>query len=149
MIEEQDLQKLLRLKRHEQPPPEYFQSFLHEFHRRQRAELLRQPLWQIAWDRATAFFSQSSTSRLAYAAATIAVLAAAGVTSFKIINAPSSTFVAQAIPAAQPRFGLNTRVHLPDFSELSHEANSVTVASVRPRYVMDARPVSYEPASSF
>ena len=37
---ENDIGKLLRLKRHEQPPPGYFDNFLHEFHRRQRDELL-------------------------------------------------------------------------------------------------------------
>ena len=40
----QDLQRLLRLKRHEVPPPAYFEDFMAEFHRRQREELLRRPL---------------------------------------------------------------------------------------------------------
>ena len=37
--------KLLRLKRYEQPPPGYFDDFLREFQRRQRAEALRRPAW--------------------------------------------------------------------------------------------------------
>src|SRR4051794_35427075 len=39
---DKEIAALLRLKRHEQPPPAYFENFLHEFHRRQRDELLRQ-----------------------------------------------------------------------------------------------------------
>jgi len=45
-----EIARLLRLKRYEQPPPGYFENFLHEFHRRQRDELLRQPLWRFAWN---------------------------------------------------------------------------------------------------
>ena len=47
-----EIARLLRLKRYEQPPPGYFENFLHEFHRRQRDELLRQPLWRICLERA-------------------------------------------------------------------------------------------------
>src|SRR4029450_13703247 len=46
-----EIARLLRLKRYEQPPPGYFENFLHEFHRRQRDEMLRQPLWRICLER--------------------------------------------------------------------------------------------------
>jgi protein kinase-like protein len=39
--------RLLRLKRYEQPPSDYFGNFLHEFRRRQRDELLREAIWNI------------------------------------------------------------------------------------------------------
>ena len=48
--------RLLRLKRYEQPPPSYFENFLHEFRRRrQRDELLREPLWSMCVDRVRDF----------------------------------------------------------------------------------------------
>ena len=33
-FDDKEIAALLRLKRYEQPPPEYFENFLHEFHRR-------------------------------------------------------------------------------------------------------------------
>jgi len=50
-----EIGKLLRLKRYEQPQPGYFENFLHEFHRRQRDELLREPLWRILLGRTQDF----------------------------------------------------------------------------------------------
>jgi len=50
-----EIGKLLRLKKFEQPPPGYFDNFLHEFHRRQRDEMLREPLWRICLQRAQDF----------------------------------------------------------------------------------------------
>ncbi|MEA3188478.1 MAG: hypothetical protein QOD99_2308 [Chthoniobacter sp.] len=146
MSDESDLQKLLRLKRYEQPPPKYFENFLHDFHRRQRAELLREPLWKIARDRFVAFFSERVTSGFGYAMASAMVLLVAGITSFKIVNSPRQIVVPPDRAVAQ-NFTLSPHVQLPDdlFSQTAHSAT----ASLRPRYVMDARPVSYEPASSF
>jgi len=47
-----DIAQLLRLKRYEQPPASYYENFLSKFRRRQRDELLGQPLWRICFERA-------------------------------------------------------------------------------------------------
>ena len=54
-FDDNEIGKLLRLKKYEQPPPGYFENFLHEFHRRQRDELLRQPVWSVLWHRLIRF----------------------------------------------------------------------------------------------
>src|SRR5882724_7604638 len=73
MTEEQ-LSALLRIKRYEQPPAQYFDRLLQDIHRRQRAELLRQPLWKIAAERVQTFFSEHSMGHLSYAGALATVL---------------------------------------------------------------------------
>ncbi|MDP9291600.1 MAG: hypothetical protein M3O82_04455, partial [Verrucomicrobiota bacterium] len=92
MSDELDLQKLLRLKRYEQPPPGYVDDFLREFHQRQRAALLREPLWRIAFERLAALFSMHSAGRYAYGAATALVLALATIASMHNYNASHGQF---------------------------------------------------------
>src|SRR3989440_12172931 len=96
-----EITKLLRLKRYEQPPPGYFESFLHEFHRRQRDELLRQPLWRICVDRARDFVVSFNLSTLtSYPAAVTAVLACAAILTLRIYQTPApATAAAQNRPA--------------------------------------------------
>lgn len=53
-----ELAALLRLKRYEQPPPGYFDDFVHAFHKRQRAELLRVSAWQLWVDRVGTHFTE-------------------------------------------------------------------------------------------
>ena len=90
-----EIARLLRLKRYEQPPPGYFENFLHEFHRRQRDELLRQPLWRICLERAHNFMLQLDVRSLAsYPTAVAAVLVCAAIFSLKIYQQPETARVA-------------------------------------------------------
>jgi len=164
MPDENDIQNLLRLKRYEQPPPEYFDRFLHEFQQRQRSELIRQPLWKIALQRVQAFFSEPLISQFAYAGATAAVLLVAGVASVNIIkggntDAPSPSVLASASAAApqsavphQNSMGLaEPQIRLAEWSTIPNQpfASGAKSAATNPHYVIDTRPVSYEPPSSF
>jgi hypothetical protein len=156
MPDETEIQKLLRLKRYEQPSPEYFRTFLHDFHRRQRAEILRQPAWKIALDRVTAFFSEHSMGRYAYASATAAVLLFAGIASVEILGGGNSAVPAlvadsrpaAAAPSVHSNLSLNPNIALPNLNA-SFESGQKTAMMTSPRYVIDARPVSYERPVSF
>ncbi len=165
-LNDEELGKLLRLKKFEQPPAEYFESFLHEFHRRQRDELLRQPVWRIALQRAQDFmFRLNVTSLGSYPAAVAAVLVCAAVLSVKVYQTPETAAVASAAmqtPAAVVASPLNddatwslsaapsTRYY---GASLAHNVkqNSRThrTTAVPPRYVLDSTPVSYDAALRF
>ena len=178
------ISKLLRLKRYEQPPPAYFENFLHDFHRRQRAETLRRPLWRQALDRVglviESLMDRVSLSQLSYAGASVAVLAVAGIMTWNFIQNPGATTPSLAIntggfnqtiilnqpapaaatvaavasvrlleaPAEDAReFTLDPRIRHLEADQL--QPVSTGVPSRHPRYILDARPVSYEPPFSF
>jgi hypothetical protein len=162
-LSEEQIGKLLRLKKYEQPPPGYFENFLHEFHRRQRDELLREPVWRIALQRTQDFLFRLNIPGLAsYPALATALVICAAVISLKVYQTPETVNV-----AAQNRAPVvTTTTSLPD-SNWSL-ANPVTtrdlgpslVRTVKdsskthrvaapPRYVLDSTPVSYEPAFRF
>ncbi len=95
-----EIARLLRLKRYEQPPPDYFENFLSEFRRRQRDELLRQPVWRICFERAHGFALRHNVRPLAsYAAGIAAVVACAAVISITIYQQPDTAqFAVQSSP---------------------------------------------------
>ncbi len=130
-----DIQKLIRLKRYEQPPEDYFDDFLYEFQRRQRAEMLQRPVWQIAWERANLWLEGFRVPAMAYAS----ILAVAvGITGVMIGSQGdgSTGTVAASTPA------LNVASSSP--------INPVLPASTAPHsYVLEKRPVSYNAPFSF
>ena len=78
MSEIDDVKKLLRLKRYEQPPPGYYQRFAEEFKERQRAELLCQSARGLLVERITTWMWSGGTRRWIYAGGTTCALVAAG-----------------------------------------------------------------------
>ena len=161
MTEEQ-LTALLRLKRYEQPPPQYFDRLLQDIHRRQRTELLRRPLWKIAVERMQTFFGEHSMSHASYAGAMAAVLVG-GVTVIGLMTPSSSnkdrlgleakvTRPAQITPVSpDTKYIALENAPLPRLDSQPAQVPSAGLqpSSREPRYVMDARPVSYEPSSAF
>jgi len=150
MLEEKDLQKLLRLKRHEQPPPGYFDDFLLEFQRRQRDEMLRHSAWQVALERFRAFVGQVSLPQLAYYGATAVIVLMAGVASWSILSSdPAGSEAGGSVSSLVSVPERHASTVMVSEAGLFDAARQVADTSNRPHYVMDARPVSYEPPFSF
>jgi hypothetical protein len=95
-----EIARLLRLKRYEQPTASYYENFLSEFRRRQRDELVRQPLWRICFERAQGFAVQYNVRSFAsYAAGSAAVVACTAVILITIYQQPDTTqFAVQSAP---------------------------------------------------
>ena len=163
---DRDIATLLRLKRYEQPPPGYFDNFLHEFHRRQRAELLKQPLWRIALQRVQDFMFQLNVSTLtSYPAAATAVVVCAAVLSLKVYQTPDAGMSNVASVRVEHQAPLpvsatdrdaswslsSSPVSARDFGPFRSVSEGVQThrGTAQPRYVLDSTPVSYEPSLRF
>lgn len=164
MTEEQ-LSALLRLKRYEKPPEGYFEQLLEDIHRRQRAELLQRSVWRIAIDRVQAFFAQPAVGTWGYAGAVATVLVGGVFTLLQmqpVENESASRAIAQTSPASQlaPATSPTSRIlsldgSAPALAPVSQAQEFPTTRSRSsftahaPRYVIDARPASYEPSFNF
>jgi hypothetical protein len=154
-FDDKEIGRLLRLKKFEQPPPGYFENFLHEFHRRQRDDLLRQPLWKIAMERAQDFMLRLNVARLAsYPVAATAVLVCAAVLSLKIYQTPQAPSVAQIQSTVPVQSDWNLASGVPGVivaqPRPAFNANlSTHRKTAPPRYVLDSMPVSYESTLRF
>jgi hypothetical protein len=154
MLDEQQLQKLLRIKRFEQPPPGYFDRALIELHQRQREELLRRSATLIWWERFVSRLGNFRVPSFAYGAAcgvfvVVATIVGSGLWApYKaVLSGPETQ------EAAVNRLALSGNL---DWSAFHRTASSPKVVPVirpsqtaLPRYVLDGRPVSYKASFSF
>jgi len=164
MLDEQQLQKLLRIKRFEQPPPGYFDRALIEFHRRQREELLRRSSTMVLWERFISGLWNFRVPSYAYGAVFGMFLVAATIIGSGVWSPykdaadlnPNRVAVLTG-PATQEvsggRLALSGNL---DWSKFDHTTSSPSVVPVigpsqtaLPRYVLDGRPVSYKASFSF
>jgi hypothetical protein len=136
----QDVHKLLRLKRYEMPSSDYFERFLDEFHHRQRADLIARPTLSLVFERFMNAFPDFHVPRMAYAAAVAAAVMLSAVILFQQQDsaAPSGSLALNnptvtQLPAGQGdiRLPVSMRPDLP------------------PHYVLETRPVSYASPYSF
>ena len=161
-LNEEQIGKLLRLKKYEQPAPGYFENFLHEFHRRQRDELLKEPIWRIALQRTQDFLFRLNIPGLAsYPAMATALVICAAVISLKVYQTPETVNVAAqnrtAVVATTTRPDSNwslsnpvtTRDLGPSLVRTVKDSSKTHRVAAPPRYVLDSTPVSYEAAFRF
>jgi hypothetical protein len=161
-LNEEQIGKLLRLKKFEQPPPGYFDNFLHEFHRRQRDELLKEPVWRIALQRTQDFLFRLNIPGLAsYPAMATAVVICAAVISLKVYQTPETVNVAaqNSAPVVATTKAPDSNWSLsnplanrdlgPSLVRTVKDSSKTHRVAAPPRYVLDSTPVSYEPAFRF
>ena len=142
MAPEENIQKLLRLKRYEQPPPGYFDDFLQEFQARQRAEVVHRPLWAIVWDRLSSIAPTFHVPQAAYASIAALAVLASGI----ILVRPGSPSAPQMAERRQP-LSLSPSNPVTIGETLPVGFTSTGAPSVQ--YVLPNHPVSYAPSRSF
>ena len=142
MDEDLNVSKLLRLKRYEQPPPEYFDDFLREFQRRQRVEALRQPSWAALWERITSIAPTFRVPQFAYAAI---LILAGGASALILTQQPAGRLAGADDSRASFSLTASRPVTITDTLPVSAR----TGGALPSHYVLQSRPVSNEQPLSF
>ena len=97
--EDTDIQRLIRLKRYEQPPEGFVDDFLINFHHRQRSEILRQSSLSLFWERLVTFMDGRAVQGMGLAGATAALLILGGTYAWNTNSGSSSGSPATAAAA--------------------------------------------------
>jgi hypothetical protein len=146
-LNEQQLQALLRLKRHEQPPPGYFDDLLQSVQRRQREEMLRRPAWKLMSERVGAFFA-SLRKDWAYVGSMAGVLLI-GIGAIQMaLPKKVAVYTAQEQSGASPSIVQSAPSVATEPAELARgNVNLREKKALRagpPRFIIDTMPASYE-----
>ncbi|NJK93437.1 MAG: hypothetical protein HC904_17445 [Blastochloris sp.] len=141
-VNEQNLQKLLQLKRLETPGEVYFDAFLSEFHRYQRADLLKEP---SLVERLRAkledlfFFEPSKAWAVGGLAVALVMLLSVGMVQWTGVDSGSS-LANRVAPQSEAASALP--VQLVSDSSFERDFSS-------PRYVTGQTPLAYDSALAF
>ena len=154
MLDEQQVQQLLRLKRFEQPPPGYFDQALDELHYRMRTGSVNR---SSRFSRLQEFFTNLNSFRVPQAAY-------AGAFAIFLVVA---TMMGTGVWSPRPKLNLNNataaagqndnagivggRIQLSALKSDQQEIFPTIKPSdnVTPRYILGGQPVSYNTPSSF
>lgn len=98
MTEFEDIQRLIRLKRHELPPVGFVDDFMATLKERQRGELLQGSARGLLWERVTTYFADLFIPKWAMAGAT-AVAVSMGIFMLKPASQATSQVAHNATPA--------------------------------------------------
>lgn len=132
--------RIIRLKRYEMPPEGYFEGFLSEFHRRQRAELLRPSIGGLLLERMNAILSEIRVPAMAYAG----VAAVAVVVSVAILRQPGASEQPRAYSASYRQPPVTVPVMQPVSLRVEPPAGDRFDSLFPPSYLLRPRAASHE-----
>lgn len=148
------LRSILQLKKLETPGSAYFDAFLDEFHRYQRAEILRQPTWQERLATSLAglnpFTRLTPTASWSLAGSVACLTLLIGILTFQSPATPTGNAMArqgwnESGYVTAPTTG--SPVGLPE--ELTLTASSFDQDFASPRYVTGQALVAYDSSLAF
>lgn len=140
------MHRVIRLKRYEKPPEGYFDDFLREFHRRQRAELLKPSVSTLILERLNGILGEIRVPAMAYAGATVVAVVA----SIAILGLPGQTHGEK--PRAFAASYRQAPVTIPKMQPVSLRINAASDPSATafpPSFILNARPANHESPLSF
>ncbi len=117
MSEFEDIQRLIRLKRHERPAEDFVEQFVSTFQERQRSELLRNSARGLLWERVTTYFDGLLNPKWAWAGVTAMAIFGLG---FMMHPAASSGSIAKNEPAKQAPVVIDRNEALTAGYEINH-----------------------------
>lgn len=139
------MHRIIRLKRYEQPPEGYFDDFLREFQRRQRADLLQPSIGELLMERIHAILSEIRVPAMAYAgAAAVAVVA-----SVLILRQPGATDQPRTYSASYSQPPVTVPSMQPVSLRVEPQASDRFDSLFPPSYLLRPRAANHEAPLSF
>ena len=146
---EENIQRLLRMKRYEKPDEEFTENFLREFQRRQRLESMKPSLWEVLSDKVSGMFPEIRVPAYAYATVGLfAVGMSAWILSSEEIGVQQGGMASAGKSANEMVLDLSSPVP----TALPHSVtipNQRLVGSLPPHYVLQSSPSAENEPYSF